>query len=54
MVNVMTSTPAVVKQVAELSCVYCGEERDFDNCLGNLASVNYVGNFNRQPQNNPY
>ncbi|XP_052299278.1 uncharacterized protein LOC127902988 [Citrus sinensis] len=54
MVKAMTSTPAAVKQVAELSCVYCGEEHVFDNCPGNPASVNYVGNFNRQPQNNPY
>ncbi|KAH9723603.1 hypothetical protein KPL70_007177 [Citrus sinensis] len=38
----MTSAPAVVKQVAKLSCVYCGEEHDFDNCPGNPASVNYV------------
>jgi len=54
MVKAMTSAPAVVKQVVELSCVYCGEEHDFDNCPRNPASVNYVGNFNRQPQNNPY
>ncbi|KAH9679769.1 hypothetical protein KPL71_026264 [Citrus sinensis] len=53
-VKAMTSAPATVKQVTELSCVYCGEEHDFDNCPGNPASVNYVGNFNRQPQNNPY
>lgn len=50
----MTSTLAAVKQIAELSCVYYGEEHVFDNCPGNSASVNYVGNFNRQPQNNPY
>ena len=54
MVKAMTSAPAAVKQVAELFCVYCGEEHDFDNCLGNPVSVNYVGNFNRQVQNNPY
>ncbi|KAH9781214.1 hypothetical protein KPL71_008370 [Citrus sinensis] len=54
MVKAMTSAPTTVKQVAKISCVYCGEEHDFDNCLGNPASVNYVGNFNRQPQNNPY
>ncbi|KAH9763478.1 hypothetical protein KPL70_001188 [Citrus sinensis] len=54
MVKAMTSAPAVVKQVAELSCVYCGEEHDFDNCPRNPASVNYVDNFNRQLQNNPY
>ena len=50
----MTSAPAKVKQVTALSCVYCGEEHDFDNCLGSLASINYVDNFNRQPQNNSY
>ncbi|KAH9779814.1 hypothetical protein KPL71_007852 [Citrus sinensis] len=54
MVKAMTAAPATVKQVTELSCVYCGEEHDFDNCPRNPASVNYVGNFNRQPQNNPY
>ncbi|KAH9727218.1 hypothetical protein KPL70_008578 [Citrus sinensis] len=54
MVKALTSTPATVKQVVELSCVYCGEEHDFDSCPENPASVNYVGNFNRQPQNNPY
>ncbi|XP_015382752.1 uncharacterized protein LOC107175648 [Citrus sinensis] len=54
MVKAMTSAPAVVKQVAELSCVYCGEEHEFDNCPGNPVSVNYMGNYNRQPQNNPY
>ena len=53
-VKAMTSAPAIIKQVTELSYVYCGEEYDFDNCPGNPASVNYVGNFNRQPQNNPY
>ena len=47
MVKAMTSAHTTVKQVAELSCVYCGEEHVFDNCLGNPASVNYVGNFNQ-------
>ena len=47
MVKVMASAPATVKQVAALSCVYCGEEHDFHNCPGNPVSVNYVGNFNR-------
>ena len=46
MVKVMT-TAATVKQVAEISCVYYGEGHLFDDCPGNLASVNYVGNFNR-------
>ncbi|KAH9735112.1 hypothetical protein KPL71_017633 [Citrus sinensis] len=54
MVKVMIAASATVKQVTELSCVYCGEEHDFDNCPGNPASVNYVSNFNRKPQNNPY
>ena len=54
MVKAMTSAPAVVKQVVELSCVYRGEDHHCDNCPGNPASVNYVGNFNRQPQNNTY
>ncbi|KAH9792219.1 hypothetical protein KPL71_004032 [Citrus sinensis] len=54
MVKAITAAPATVKQVTERSCVYCGKEHDFDNCPGNPASVNYVGNFNRQPQNNPY
>ncbi|KAH9681318.1 hypothetical protein KPL71_026936 [Citrus sinensis] len=54
MVKAMTSAPATLKPVTEISCVYCGEEHDFDNCPRNPASVNYVGNCNRQPQNNPY
>ena len=54
MVKAMTTVPTTVKQVTELSCVYYGEEHVFDKCPENPASVNYVGNFNRQPQNNPY
>ena len=54
MVKAMTSAPAAVKQVAELSCVYCIEEHEFDNCLGNPTSVNYMSNYNGHPQNNPY
>ncbi|XP_024042820.1 uncharacterized protein LOC112099628 [Citrus clementina] len=41
MVKAMTAAPATVKQVTKFSCVYCGEEHDFDNCPGNPASVNY-------------
>ncbi|KAH9800697.1 hypothetical protein KPL71_000768 [Citrus sinensis] len=54
MVKAMRSAPATVKQVTALSCVYCGEEHDFDNCPGNLASVNYNRNalaFNGQNRN---
>ena len=47
MVKAMTFAPTTVKQVVELSCVYCGEEHVFDNYPKNSASVNYVGNFNR-------
>ncbi|KAH9716568.1 hypothetical protein KPL71_021504 [Citrus sinensis] len=54
MVKVMTTGFAAVKQVAELSCVYCGDEHVFDKCPRNPTSVNYIGNFNRQPQNNRY
>ena len=50
----MTISPAVVNQVVEVSYVYCGEGYSFENCTGNPVSVNYVGNFNRQNQNNPY
>ncbi|KAH9697932.1 hypothetical protein KPL71_023814 [Citrus sinensis] len=53
MVKAMISAPTTVKQVAELSCVYCGEEHDFDKCPGNPTSVNYVAlngqNRNTQP-----
>ncbi|XP_015389858.1 uncharacterized protein LOC107178784 [Citrus sinensis] len=38
MVKAMTAAPATAKQVTENSCVYCGEEHDFDNCPGNPAS----------------
>ena len=54
MVKAMTTAPAIVNQVAKVSCVYCGKEHLFDDCPENLASVNYMGNFNRQNQNNPY
>ena len=54
MVKVMTTAPANVNQVAEVSCVYCGAGHLFDNFPGNPASINYVGSFNRQNQNNPY
>ena len=54
MVKATTFAPATVKQVTTLSFAYCGEEHDFDNCPRNPASVNHVGNFTRQPQNNPY
>ena len=46
MVKAMTTTPATVNQVAEVSRVYSGERHLFDNCPGNPASINYVGNFN--------
>ncbi|KAH9657995.1 hypothetical protein KPL70_023310 [Citrus sinensis] len=54
MVKVMTTVPASVNLVAEVSCVYCGEGHLFDNCPGNLTSVNYMGSFNKQNQDNPY
>ena len=54
MVKVMTTTLVAVNQVADVSCIYCGEGHLFDNCPGNPALVNYVGNFNRQNKNNPY
>ena len=47
MVKAMTTASATVNQVAEISCVYCGEGHLFDNCPGNPTSVNYVGSFNR-------
>ncbi|KAH9770702.1 hypothetical protein KPL71_012459 [Citrus sinensis] len=54
MMKVMTTAPASINLVAEISCVYCGEEHLFDNCPGNPTSVNYVGIFNKQNQDNPY
>ena len=54
MVKAMTTAPASVNRVAKVSCVYCGVGYLFDNCLGNPTSVNYMGNFNRQNQSNPY
>ena len=48
MIKAMPTALATVNQVAEASCVYCGERHLFDNCPGNPASCNYVGNFNRQ------
>ena len=54
MVNNITTAPASINQVFEIFCVYCRKGHFFDNCPGNPASVNYVGNFNRQKQSNPY
>ena len=48
MVKAITTALATVNQVAEISYMYCGEGHLFDDCSGNPASVNYVGNFNRQ------
>ncbi|XP_052289373.1 uncharacterized protein LOC112496715 [Citrus sinensis] len=48
MVKAMTTAPATVNQISDMSCVYCGEGHLFDNCPGNPASVNYMGSFNRQ------
>ena len=54
MVKAMTTAPAAVNQLAEVSCVYYREGHLFENCPVNLVSVNYVGKFNRQNPNNPY
>ena len=54
MVKVMTTVPTIVNQITEVFCVYCREGHLFDNCLGNPALVNYVGNYNRQNHNNFY
>ncbi|KAH9658480.1 hypothetical protein KPL70_023512 [Citrus sinensis] len=54
MVKAMTTAPVTVNQISDVSCVYCGEGHLFDNCPGNLTSINYVGSFNRQNQDNPY
>ena len=54
MVKAMATAPATINQVAEVSCVYYGKGHSFDNCPENATSVNYVGNFNRQNQSNPY
>ncbi|XP_015387814.1 uncharacterized protein LOC107177842 [Citrus sinensis] len=54
MVKAMTTAPATVNQISDMSCIYCGEGHLFDNCPGNPASVNYMGSFNKQNQDNPY
>ena len=53
MLKTMHMSPgAPTSQVADVSCVYCGEGHLFDNCPSNPASACYIGNFNRG--NNPY
>ena len=52
MVKTMTTAPASINQVTEVSCVYCEDGHLFDNCPRNPASANYVGKFNRQNQSN--
>ena len=54
MVKAMITAPATVNQTYDMSCVYCGEAHLFDNCPSNPASVNYMGSFNRQNQDNLY
>ena len=54
MVKAITTAPTIVNQIAEVSCAYCGEGRLFDNCSGNLTLFNYVRNYNKQNENNPY
>ena len=54
MVKGMTIAPATVNQISDMSCVYCREGHLFDNCPGNPASVNHMGSFNKQNQDNPY
>ncbi|KAH9745285.1 hypothetical protein KPL70_004012 [Citrus sinensis] len=41
MVKAMTTAPATVNQISNVSCIYCGEGHLFDNCPGNPTSVNY-------------
>ena len=48
MIQAITTAPTTVNQVTDVSCFYCGEGHLFDNCPGNLASANYMGNFNRK------
>lgn len=54
MIKAMSTAPATVNKIAKVSCVYCGEGHLFDKCPGSHVSINYVGNYNRQNQNNPY
>ncbi|KAH9678667.1 hypothetical protein KPL71_025809 [Citrus sinensis] len=54
MVKAMTTSSATVNQIYDVPCFYCGKGHLFDNCPGNPTSVNYVGSFNRQNQDNPY
>ena len=54
MVKAMTTAPATVNQISNVSCVYCGEGYLFNNYSRNPTSVNYVGSFNRQNQDNSY
>ncbi|KAH9735577.1 hypothetical protein KPL71_017779 [Citrus sinensis] len=39
MVKAMTTAPATVNQISDMSCVYCGEGHFFDNCPGNPTSL---------------
>ncbi|XP_062100024.1 uncharacterized protein LOC133805897 [Humulus lupulus] len=45
--------PIAMGQVADVSCVYCGDGHVFESCPLNPASVCYVGNQNAN-RNNPY
>ncbi|XP_062080518.1 uncharacterized protein LOC133785283 [Humulus lupulus] len=45
--------PTAMGQVANVSCIYCGDGHAFESCPSNPASVCYVGNQNAN-RNNPY
>ncbi|XP_052299243.1 uncharacterized protein LOC127902982 [Citrus sinensis] len=51
MVKAMTTAPATINQISDLSCVYCGEGHLFDNCPGNPTSVNYQNQEQRSINN---
>ncbi|MDO7987411.1 hypothetical protein OC713_02695, partial [Sweet potato little leaf phytoplasma] len=46
--------PPVVNQVTEESCVYCGEEHNYEFYPNNPASVSFVGNQRNSPYSNFY
>lgn len=48
MVKAMSTSLITINKVAEVYYVYYEKGHFFDDCSVNLASVNYVGNYNRQ------
>ena len=51
-ISIPTETQSL--QPIQVACVYFGEEYLYTNCFVNPESANFVGNYNKSNNNNPY